>query len=96
MSNSLQPHGVYSPWDSLGQNTGVGRRSLLQGIFPTQGSTQASRIAGGLFASGATALVTFVSQYEGSEEERGLCRSPSYSPPLVQRPAHKSAFSTRW
>ena len=27
-----------SPWNSPGQNTGVGRRSLLQGIFPTQGS----------------------------------------------------------
>ena len=35
MSNSLQPHG-YSPWNSLGQNTGVGNLSLLQGIFPTQ------------------------------------------------------------
>ena len=36
-SNSLQPHGLYSPWNSPGQNTGVGSRSLLQGIFPTQG-----------------------------------------------------------
>ena len=26
-----------SPWDSPGQNTGVGSLSLLQGIFPTQG-----------------------------------------------------------
>ena len=26
------------PWNSLGQNTGVGSLSLLQGIFPTQGS----------------------------------------------------------
>ena len=23
MSNSLQPHGLYSPWNSPGQNTGV-------------------------------------------------------------------------
>ena len=38
VSNSLQPHGLYSPWDSPGQNTGVGSLSLLQGIFPTQGS----------------------------------------------------------
>ena len=29
---------LYSPWNSLGQNTGVGSLSLLQGIFPTQGS----------------------------------------------------------
>ena len=38
MSSSLQPHGLCSPWDSPGQNTGVGSLSLLQGIFPTQGS----------------------------------------------------------
>ena len=38
MSNSLQPHGLYSPWDSPGHNTGVGSHSLLQGIFPNQGS----------------------------------------------------------
>ena len=37
MSNSLWPHGLYSPWNSPGQNTGVGSLSLLQGIFPTQG-----------------------------------------------------------
>ena len=38
VSNSLQPHGLYSPWNSPGQNTGVDSLSLLQGIFPTQGS----------------------------------------------------------
>ena len=37
MSDSLRPHGLYSPWNSPGQNTGVGSYSLLQGIFPTQG-----------------------------------------------------------
>ena len=37
VSDSLQPHGPYSPWNSPGQNTGVGSLSLLQGIFPTQG-----------------------------------------------------------
>ena len=30
--------GLYSPWNSPGQNTVVGSLSLLQGIFPTQGS----------------------------------------------------------
>ena len=40
MSNSLWPHGLYSPCYSPGQNTGVGSLSLLQGIFPTQGSNQ--------------------------------------------------------
>ena len=37
VSNSLRPCGLYSPWNSPGHNTGVGGRSLLQGIFPTQG-----------------------------------------------------------
>ena len=34
VSNSLRPHGLYSPWNSPGQNTDVGSLSLLQGIFP--------------------------------------------------------------
>ena len=38
VSDSLQPHGLYSPWNFPGQNTGVGSLSLLRGIFPTQGS----------------------------------------------------------
>ena len=37
VSDSLWPHGLYSPWNSPGQNTGVGSCSLLHGIFPTQG-----------------------------------------------------------
>ena len=37
MSDYLQPHGLYSPWNSPGQNTGVGSLSFLQGIFQTQG-----------------------------------------------------------
>ena len=36
MSDSSRPHGLYSPWNSPGQNTGVGSRFLLQGIIPTQ------------------------------------------------------------
>ena len=36
LSVSLRPHGLYIPWNSLGQNTRVGSLSLLQGIFPTQ------------------------------------------------------------
>ena len=38
MSSSLQPHELYSPWNSPGQNTRESSLSLLQGIFPTQGS----------------------------------------------------------
>ena len=35
VSDSLEPHGLYRPWNSPGQNTAVGSLSLLQGIFLT-------------------------------------------------------------
>ena len=43
MSDSLWPLGLYParlpcPWNSPGKNNGMGWQSLLQGIFPTQGS----------------------------------------------------------
>ena len=43
MSNSLWPHGLQParllcPWDSPVKNPGMGYHSLLQEIFPTQGS----------------------------------------------------------
>ena len=37
VSDSLRPHGLYSPWNSPGQNTGVDNLSLFQGIFLIQG-----------------------------------------------------------
>ena len=50
MSDSLRPHGLYRPWNSPGQNTGVGSLSLLQGIFPTQ----VPHTAGGFLTSWTT------------------------------------------
>ena len=38
VSDSLRPHGLYSLWNSPGQNTGVCSLSLLLGVFPTLGS----------------------------------------------------------
>jgi len=37
VSSAVTPWAIY-PWNSPGQNTGVGSCSLLQGIFPTQES----------------------------------------------------------
>ena len=34
----MEPASLLSPWNSAGENTGVGCHSLLQGIFLTQGS----------------------------------------------------------
>ena len=47
MSHSVRLHGLYSPSNSPGQNTGVGSLSLLQGIFPTKDQIQVSHIASG-------------------------------------------------
>ena len=38
VSDSLGSHRLHNPWNSSGQNTGVGSLSLLQGIFLTQES----------------------------------------------------------
>ena len=38
VSDSLWLHGLCTPWNFPGQNTGVSSLSLLQGILPTQGS----------------------------------------------------------
>ena len=43
VSHSCDPHGLYSPWNSPGQNTAVGSLSLLQRIFPIQGSNPGLR-----------------------------------------------------
>ena len=48
---SLWPHGLFSPWNSLGQNTEVGSPSLLHSIPSDQ--TQFSHIAGRFFTSWA-------------------------------------------
>ena len=45
---TLWPHGLYSPWNSLGQNTGVGSLSLLQSSQPRDW-IQVCCIAGGFF-----------------------------------------------
>ena len=55
----------YSLWNSPGQNTGVGSLSLLQGIFPTQGSTQVSHIAGGFFTH---CSILYQLSYQGNPE----------------------------
>ena len=60
VSYSLGPHGLYSPWNSPGQNTGVGSLSLLQGIFPTQGSNPGIRILYQLSHKGSPRILEWV------------------------------------
>ena len=55
MSDSLWPHGheLLCLWDLPGKNTGMGRHSLLQGIFPTRDRTHIFCIAGRFFTASA-------------------------------------------
>ena len=54
VSDSLRPHGLYSPWNSLGQNTGMVAFPFSRGSSPHREQTQVSLIAGGFFTSWAT------------------------------------------
>ena len=54
MSNSLQPYGLYSLWNSLGQNTGVGTYPFSRGSSQPRDQTQVSRTGGGFFTRRAT------------------------------------------
>ena len=51
VSDSLRPHGLYSPGNSPGQNTGVGSHFLLQWIFQPRDSAGVSCIADGFFTN---------------------------------------------
>ena len=52
--DSLRPHGLYCPWNSPGQNTGVFAFPFSRGSSQPRDRTQVSRIAGKFFTSWAT------------------------------------------
>ena len=54
MSDSLQPHRLYSPWNCPGQNTGVDTIPFSRGSTQPRDQTQVSHIAGRFFTSWAT------------------------------------------
>ena len=54
VSDSLRPHGLYSPQNSPGQNNGVGSCSLLRWSSQPRDRTQVSHIADGFFTIWAT------------------------------------------
>ena len=54
VSDSLLPHGLYSPWNSPGQSTGVVAFPFSSGFSQPRDQTQVSCIAGRFFISWAT------------------------------------------
>ena len=51
MPDSLQPHGLYSPWNSPGQNPGVGSIPFSRGSSQPRDQTLVSWIKGRFFTS---------------------------------------------
>ena len=92
MSDSLWPQGLYSPWNSPGQKTGVGSCSLLHRIFPTQESNQGllhcRHILYQLSHKGSPRILQWITQ--------PFCRGSSWprSPPGVSFIADR--FFTSW
>ena len=76
------PHRLYSPWSSPGQNTRVGNRSLLQGIFPIQesnpGLLHCRQILYQLSHKGIPRILEWVAYpfSRGSSQPRNRTRSP--------------------
>ena len=54
LCSTLRPHGLYNPWNSPGQNTGVGAFPFSRGYSWPRDRTQVSHIAGRFFTSWAT------------------------------------------
>ena len=74
VSDSLGPYGLYSPWNSPGQNIGVCSLSLLQVISQPRNQTQVSCIAGRFLTSWATrkALKNLLTKVKQESEKVGL------------------------
>ena len=76
VSDSLQPHGLYSPQNSPDQITGVGSCSLLQGIFPIQGSNpglpHCRRILSQLNHQGSPRILEWVAYPFSRESSPGI------------------------
>ena len=61
VSNFLWLHGLYSPWNSPGQNTGVGSLPLLRGSSQSRNWTGVSCIVGRLFSNWAIRVALWLS-----------------------------------
>ena len=86
MPDYLRPHILYSPWNSPGQNTGVDSLSLLQRIFPTQGSNpglpHCKQILYQLSQQGSPGILEWIaySFYRGSFRSRAIAEQKRNCP----------------
>ena len=103
VSDSLQPQGLHSPWNSTGQNTGVDDLSLLQSIFPIQGANpglpHCRQILYQLSNQGSPRILEWVANPfpSGSSQPRDQTQVSHIADRFVTNWATKEApFSTRW
>ena len=103
VSNSLQPHGLYSTWNSPGQNTGVGSLSLFQGIFPTQGLNPHlphdwliffSSFSFFLFLLFLILFYFIFTIWATGEAQEYWSGQPSLSPAALPKPGNEPGFTT--
>ena len=105
MSDSLWPHGLYSPWNSPGQNSGVVAFPVSREFSQPWGGTQVSRIAGGFFTSWASReasvqhfnLQSILWSYKiRSCTEVGDGWAPGWTFTISQPPLCISSIKNRW
>ena len=78
VSTSLQPHGLCSPWNSPGKNTGVGKPFPSPGVFPNPGLLHCRQIFYQLSHQGSPRILEWVAYPFSSrifltqESNRGL------------------------
>ena len=63
VTDSLRPHGLYSPWNSPGENNGGGSIPFSRGSSQPRDLTQVSCITGRFFTSWATREALYVCWY---------------------------------
>jgi len=102
MSDSLQLHELYSPWNPPGKNTGVGSLSLFQGIFPTQGSNpgllHCGRILYQLSHKGSSRILEWIAYpfSSGSSWPRNLTRISCIAGRFFTNWAIPDKYSQTW
>ena len=102
MSDSLQPHGLYSPWNSPGQNTGVGQPFPFPGdlpnsrIKPRSPTLQVDSLPAELQGKPVDLKLNskLLDRYIGSLQIRFATR-PYLSPPTTKRNPNPCSYHSR-
>ena len=87
VSNSLRPHGLYSPWNSPSQNTEVGSHSLTPGDLPNPGVKPRSP---------ALEADSLPSEPPGKSKNTGLGNLSLFQQIFVTQESNQGILHCRW